>query len=45
MICATHDAALIDEADAELPLARPAAMGLRTTLATAAAGEISSQAP
>jgi ABC-type lipoprotein export system ATPase subunit len=33
VICATHDAALIDEADAALPLARPAATtALRTPL-------------
>jgi ABC-type lipoprotein export system ATPase subunit len=46
VICATHDAALIDEAESELPLARPASAGARRTpLATATAGEIPSQSP
>jgi ABC-type lipoprotein export system ATPase subunit len=40
VICATHDAALIEEADAELRLARPtAATGLRTPLAASRLGD------
>jgi ABC-type lipoprotein export system ATPase subunit len=41
VICATHDAALIEEADAELSLVQPArATGMRTPLPTATAEEL-----